>query len=289
MPEERQGKRRRGLPSPFTAVRLVRLGMSAVRTVGAIGAFFANPASLAVLVPVGLFVLALFIILFGSGFTGAPAVPGAPGVAPIPQPTFPPGVASDCPVPNGEITCASYGPVYSGGGATAFAGNCGIDEKLNGGHCNDNYQKIIGICKVREDATGQLIRTAKSIDVTTVGGNKPGDPVYLPTIGGKSLKWYYQGYVDAGSDFGKIRLFQSEPTPEGVWSIHFVHVSSNNPPLQIGQEVKSASVGATMIYQNTGTHVHVTIGLNVNDSLGNLQDYSPNWKFADRELGMCIK
>lgn len=194
-----------------------------------------------------------------------------------------------CPVPNGEITCASYGKSYSGTGPNAFAGNCAVDASGNGGHCSEIYQKAIGICTNRADTSGNLIRTAKSIDVSSMGGNTPGDPVYLPIIRGKGLTWIYQGYVNAGKDFGEIRLFKSEPTPEGIWSIHFVHVKADDPPLNPGDKVQSGKIGAKMIFQDTGTHVHVTVGLNVGDSVNDLKDYSPKWLFADRDLGMCVK
>lgn len=190
---------------------------------------------------------------------------------------------ASCPVPGGKITCASYGPVENWGG---FYGSCAVDASGNGGHCNTAYQGQVGICSTRTK-DGQLIRTAKSIDIT--GKNQAGEPVYLPDINGQKLTWYYKGTISAGADFGWMRLFQSEKTAEGVWSIHFVHVNADDPPLAIDQPLQSGSLGATMYNLGAGQiHVHVTVGLNVGDSVSNLQDYSPNWLSADRDLKMCI-
>lgn len=203
-----------------------------------------------------------------------------------PLPSLPPGTDISCPVVDGVISCASYGQPYTGGGAGAFTGNCGIDSSGNGGHCNNIYQATVGICLNRTDSSGNLIRTAKSIDISSPSGDTA---VYLPTIRGQSLNWIYQGYVNAGQDFGEIRLFKSEPTSDGVWSIHFVHVEGDYPPLDIGDKIPSGARGVKMINMGAGTHVHVTVGLNVDDSLSDLKDYSPNWLFADRDLNMCIK
>lgn len=203
----------------------------------------------------------------------------------ITTPTLPPGTNVSCPVTNGYISCASYGTPYTGGGAGAFAGNCAVDSSGNGGHCNTTYQSVVGICPRITDDSGNLIRTAKSIDVYSPGENL----VYLPTIKGQSLNWIYQGYVNAGQDFGEIRLFKSEPTPDGAWSIHFVHVEANNPPIAVGEKIPSGALGAKMINMGSDTHVHVTIGLNVGDSVSDLKDYSPNWLFADRNLKMCVR
>ncbi len=202
-----------------------------------------------------------------------------------PSPNGPVLADASCPVPNGQVTCGSYGKPEPWGG---FYGTCRPDSSGNGGHCNNNYQAEVGICNPRESG-GNLIRTAKSIDITARGGNSPGDLVYLPTINGKSLTWYYKGVVYAGDGFGWMRLFQSDQTPDGVWSIHFVHANQNIPALATNQAVKSGEVGATMYDLGKGTHIHVTVGLNVGDSPNDLKDFSPNWKFADRDLGMCTK
>lgn len=197
---------------------------------------------------------------------------------------------ASCPIPGGKIGCASYGKPEPWGG---FHNACAVDSTGNGGHCNQNYVSAVGICLNRDtgtifDASGNLIRTAKSIDVAAAG-SRGGDPVYLPTIRGKSLNWYYKGVVDAGSTFGWIRLFQSEPTPEGIYSIHFVHVNSSAPPMAIDQPVKSGELGATLFPLSDWPHAHITVGLNVGDSTGDLKNHSPNWLFADRDLGMCTK
>lgn len=203
------------------------------------------------------------------------------------SPSLEPIADASCPIPGGKIGCASFGKPYSVNG---FSEACAPDSSGNGGHCSNIYQSRVGICLKREEG-GNLIRTAKSIDVSA--GSKAGDPVYLPTINGQSLDWEYVGPVSAGSNFGWIRLFHSVNAKDGIWSIHFVHVNEGNPSLRIGDIVKSGQVGATILNPwipgDPWPHAHITAGLNVEDSLVNLQDYSPNWKFPDRELGMCTK
>lgn len=200
-----------------------------------------------------------------------------------------PNIIADasCPIPGGKIGCASYGKPESWGG---FSGSCRADSTGNGGHCNQIYQSNVGICTQRTQ-NGNLIRTAKSIDVAA--NTKAGDPVYLPAINGKPTKWKYDGLVSAGGSFGWIRLFKSVDSPEGVWSIHLLHVNSANPQLLIGDIVESGKVGATILSPwipgDNWPHIHITVGLDVGDSINDLKDYSPNWKFADRDLGMCTK
>lgn len=209
-----------------------------------------------------------------------------PNSANCPSPSGRIGGSASCPIPNGTIGCASFGPVREWSG---FGGVCRADSSGNGGHCNSIYQSSVGICTKRDEG-GNLIRTAKSIDVAAPG-TKAGDPIYLPSIKGISLSWKFKGAVSAGSDFGFIRLFQSEETPEGIYSLHLVHVNQASPALQINQEIRSGEVGATIlnpwIPYDPWPHVHITIGLNVGDSADNLKDYSPGWLSADRDLYMC--
>lgn len=222
-----------------------------------------------------------YTIITGSGLIITPSS--------SPQPAPPINYVASCPVPNGEITCASYGKPYSGTGVGAWTANCAVDRTGNGGHCNENYKTEVGICNKTVGDNGQLIRTAKSIDITAVGGNKANDPVYLPTIKGETLKWYFKGDVYAGAGFGWIRLFQSESTPEGIWSIHLVHANEDSPHFNLNQPIGVNQAAATMFNLGRGTHIHVTVGLNIGDSKTDLQNYNSNWKFADRDLGMCVK
>lgn len=205
-----------------------------------------------------------------------------------------------CPIPDGRITCASYGPVFPGG--SGFWGLCQPDSTGNGGHCNNNYiygytdpsgKRLpgVGICinPPLIGPGGNLLRTAKSIDITKRGGSHPGDPIYLPSINGQNLKWRYKGSRSAGAGFGGMRLFESEQTPQGIWSIHFVHVSQDLPEINVGQELNTGDVGGILANLGGGEHVHVTVGVNIGDSTSNMQDHHPNWKFPDRELGMCLE
>lgn len=219
-------------------------------------------------------------------------VGNATGANPCPSPgttgaggftKLPPGTSASCPIPGGKIGCGSYGPPEPWGG---FHGSCRADGSGNGGHCNAIYQVSVGICLNRENS-GNLIRTAKSIDVAN--NSRPGDPVYLPTIKDRALKWYYRGEQSAGGSFGYMRVFQSENTPEGIYTLHFVHVNPGSPSFSVGQELTSGDVGATLFNLVEYIHVHVTVGLNVEGDpfANNLQAYSPGWLFADRDLKMC--
>lgn len=199
--------------------------------------------------------------------------------------------SASCPIPGGVIGCASYGTPYSSNG---FGGSCRPDSTGNGGHCNANYISDVQICTTPKDSTGNYIRTAKSIDVSN--NSRPGDPVYLPSINNHPVTWQYVGAVSAGGNFGWIRIFHSVNAPEGVWSLHFVHVNQNQPAgINPNDTIQSGQVGATILNPwipgDNYSHVHVTVGLNVGDAppgnINDLKDYSPNWKFADRDLGMC--
>lgn len=197
---------------------------------------------------------------------------------------LPPGTTASCPIVGGKIGCGSYGPPLSSGG---FYGSCRADGSGNGGHCNSIYQSDVKICLERERG-GNLIRTAKSIDVSN--NSKEGDPVYLPTIKGQSLKWFYRGTVSAGGGFGFIRVFQSERTAEGIYTIHFVHTNADSPALADNQKLSSGEVGATLFDMGDGyIHVHLSVGLNIAEPFdaNDLQKYDPGWLFADRDLAMC--
>lgn len=198
--------------------------------------------------------------------------------------TLPPGFNVSCPIPNGRIICGSYGPPESWGG---FWGSCRADDTGNGGHCNKNYINDVGICQ-EPVKNGNLIRTAKSIDIQA-SGQKQGDPVYLPTINGKIINWVYKETISAGKGFGWMRLFESEPTPEGTWSLHLVHVNNNDLPLVENQSYPSGAIGGTLFDLGSDIHVHITIGLDINNSLSDLQNYNPGWKFTDRDIHMCTQ
>lgn len=247
--EQRPEKKRRGIPSPFTVVRMVRLGMTVARTVGALGAFFTNPASLAILVPIGLFVLALFIILFGTGFTGAPAVPGAPGVAPTSQPIFPPGVASDCPVPAGKITTSSY-----------------QSDPVNG-HCGTTYSYSC-LC-------GTQGRRAKAVDVATNGQN-----VILPTIQGQQVRWklILKAYpISAGEGGGWGHIFETILGTD-KWYLDMLHLEQTG--LIQGEEYPSG----TPVAKSVLPWVHTTIGKNVvnpTSPASYATDCDPGWQATD--------
>jgi hypothetical protein len=198
-----------------------------------------------------------------------------------------PGGITTCPIPNGKIGCGSYGKPESWGG---FHGSCAVDSTGNGGHCSQIYVRDVGICTTLRQG-GNLIRTAKSIDVNT-SGSKAGDPVLLPSLNGEVIKWKYLGVYDAGFGFGWMKIFQSVGARDGVWTLHLVHVNSAGP-MGIGETKESGQPAATLYNLKGYIHAHITIGLNiqepVTDAATSFRAYDPNWKFPDRDLGMCTK
>lgn len=208
------------------------------------------------------------------------------------SPTGPILADASCPVDQGHITCGSYGLPQPWSGGEAFTGICTQDSTGNAGHCNDNYIAATGLCQPKEQVIGGqtvLVWIAKSIDV--VGPSTSADsPIFLPSINGQSLKWFYKGAIPAdncgGCTYGFIRSFQSEPTAQGIWTIDFTHVNPSDPFSDIDHQVQSGQVGATHYNLPVGgIHVHITLGAQI---LSNFAKFDPNWKFADRELKMCI-
>ena len=200
------------------------------------------------------------------------------------------GGTASCPIPNGKIICASYGPKMPWSG---FNGDCAPASRSStgeidiGGHCSPKYRdKFPNLCS--EPGTpkayisgGNLKRTAKSIDV----GGGPGTPIFIPTINGQQLKWHF--IDDVNDDVGStLRVFQSEQTSQGKWTIHFVHTSPD-PSFSRNQLVDTSKPVAKIT--TGGDHVHVTVGLRITEPIiaDNLRVYDPGWKFPDRDLGMC--
>ena len=104
---------------------------------------------------------------------------------------------TSCPIPGGKITCGS---------------SKGIPGTIAACHCTASYSPS---CPAES-------RRGKAIDIQGPNGSKDGDPVYMPLVNGKALKWYFRG--DFNDDEGAtLRVFQSEPTTDGIWTIHFVH------------------------------------------------------------------
>lgn len=185
-----------------------------------------------------------------------------------------------CPIPNGTITCASYGTEQTSGG---YSDICRVDSTGNGGHCNNNYlnyiqqQNMAGVCVASNPNT--LPIEAYAIDVASpIAGTE--QAVDLPLVNGKKLKWYYLSETPSASA-GYIRRFESEPTPEGTWVIQFSHVVSNIPPFSVNQAVPADFPGGYLFNQGSNSHLHVTMGIKRVDS-------SIEWKFADRDLQMCV-
>lgn len=187
---------------------------------------------------------------------------------------------SSCPVPNGVISCGS---------------SKGIPGTVNPCHCTSSYSPV---CPPES-------RRGKALDIKSPSGSKDNDPVYMPLVNGRALKWYFRGDYD-DAEGATLRVFQSEPTPNGVWTIHFVHSKRRINLLKIpdftavpvfssGQEItdltqpvaymdKSSGIGSEV-----GIHTHVSIGL-IGDNWydGDLQYRNPGWKYADTEMNMCL-
>ncbi len=218
------------------------------------------------------------------------------------NPTTNTGHVFSCPVPEGKISCGSYGPPTTFGGFTSQG--CSATSGINagtgiGGHCSPQYIADQGICNPVKNAAGDLIRTAKSIDITDQGSGiakNAGDPVYLPTIDGHVVTWQYIGWFDAGT--GYARVYHSVDAPDGqVWTLQYLHVYQNittpNEDINVNDTKQSWHIAGNLVSQ-AFVHLHMTVGLNVGDRTisesGSTADpwvHSPNWVFADRDIGMC--
>lgn len=264
---EQQDREARG-GFPAIPVRLILRFGRVARTVGTAAAFFANPASLAIIVPIGIFVLALFLLLFatGAGFPGAPPIPGVPGtpspiVSPV-QPTQPiiTAVAS-CPVSSGRITTSSF----EGG---KFAKPSG--ELDSTGHCGGGYAYACNC--------GTQGRRAKAIDVALDGKG-----VRLPIISGQPVIWRLviggTDYPISGGEGGGYGYIFETTFGGDRWYIDFVHMTLN-PSIRYGTNYLSeTSIGTPVI-----GHVHTTIGKNIANPRNpgsTATDCDPGWIPSD--------
>lgn len=269
MPQERQQETqsRSSTPSPGLLINLVKLG---VRTGRAVAVLFAPPAG-AVFIAIGVLIL-LFLAVFLLGFApGAPGVPEVPGTTPILQPTLPPGVASDCPVPGGTITTHS------------------IQIDPSNGHCSSGYGTQY--CKQCTPGDFSQSRRAKAIDISLNTWD-----VHLPTINGKSINWELVvggiNYpIDRPDGGGYGYLFRT--SLEGhTWFLDLVHMDLiTASPNQNGKYPSGTKIGK--YYDNRSynpshiPHLHFTLGEDIESNNTPLVpsndkfDCSPGWQATD--------
>ncbi len=234
---------------------------------------------------------------------GQPCKPGGGGGLPssglgsaglLPVCSAPPSVVlgkATCPIPGGKIICSSYGSeaTWSGfDGVCALGSNSSTGENNIGGHCSPKYRAAYpGLCDDKNYISGgNLKRTAKSIDI----GGKVGENVYIPTINGQVLKWNFINDFPDGIG-ATLRVFQSEQTAQGKWTMHFIHAIAE-PSFTPGQGVDTTKpIAQISSASGPGYHIHVTVGLNIAEPItaNNLQLYDPGWKYPDRDLGMCTQ
>jgi hypothetical protein len=202
--------------------------------------------------------LIVFIVLFGGeggGVDPGSAQPAPPDVV-IPPPAS--GSMASCPVEGGRIVTASYqvDPVY--------------------GHCGSQY----GACNPNS-------RRAKSIDVSALGKD-----VVLPTVQGQVIYWKFLSSFRVGpNDCGDPNPDPSDPagrcgigyvfSSDTGWYLHLLHMKT--PSFTVGQRYPSGTIAGRV----TGTHVHVTIGKDLQDQTG-MAHLDPGWLSADRDVGMCV-
>lgn len=213
---------------------------------------------------------------------------------PPPPPTT--TIVASCPIPNGKINCPSYGKLASvpNDSTCASGTNINTGETDIGGHCGPVYRaNWPQLCTDSNYISGgNLRRTAKAIDID----GAPNTEVFLPKINNQSLRWFFIAEVNDGVG-AMLRIFQSEQTPQGKWTIHLVHVLADpaftpGAPVDPNQYVAKIAPGVSEPDKITGVpldHTHVTIGLNIAEPVvaNNLQQYDPGWKFPDRDLKMC--
>ncbi len=199
---------------------------------------------------------------------GTPSGPKPSPENPLPTsiPVTNPTTAASCPVIGGHITTHSYE----------------VDPKK--GHCAPGSYEFS--CLAACPTSG---RRAKAIDVTT--NSKNGQEVVLPTISDQVAEWkFIQPLCGGGGVYpncyakngGTGALYTFEGTVLGSsdrWYLQFVHMLAGTPLLVSAFYPSGTKVGYTDI-----SHVHTTIGKNIQNPLGSgnaTTDCDPGWLASD--------
>lgn len=148
--------------------------------------------------------------------------------------------ASDCPIPNGTVTCGSLSSPVTIGGETC-------------GHCDEAYKIKYGMTA----SCAQYPQTKYAIDI----GGASLQEVKLPMVNGHKIKWFFN-HEEAKSSIESLLGYGGEDTTDNTkyyLQLHHMAPGSNQPLNTIAY---SGDIGGKICNGCSpgGSHVHVEIG-----------------------------
>jgi hypothetical protein len=152
---------------------------------------------------------------------------------------------SSCPIPNGSITCGSE---------RVPVGGCG--------HCGVGY--------------GDYSCSYEGIHYAMDVGAKPGDPVYMPLVDGKKIRWTFS-HQQINDSLTAIQYYGGvdEDTQEQYW-IQFHHTVPGSGGGSLYSGDQGATVCAPGCSTGSGPHVHIEFA-KISDSGTRVWQDAPNY------------
>lgn len=144
--------------------------------------------------------------------------------------------ATSCPIPSGVITCGSENAVVSG---------CG--------HCTADYiGGDSGLRSMCSDPNYPGIHYAMDV------GAKPLDPIFMPLVNGKKIRWTFSHQAVDGDGITAIQYYGGidDDTQEQYW-IQFHHTKPGSGGGTIYSGDRGANVCQSGCKTGTGPHVHI--------------------------------
>ncbi len=152
---------------------------------------------------------------------------------------------SSCPIPGGQISCGSENiPV----------GGCG--------HCGVGY--------------GNYTCGYPGIHYAMDVGAKPGDPIFMPLVDGKNIRWTFS-HQQLNDSLTAIQYYGgiNEETQEQFW-IQFHHTAPGSGGGTLSSGDQGATICATGCSTGTGPHVHIEFAL-INENGERIWQDAPNY------------
>ncbi|MBU1032003.1 hypothetical protein KKE03_03750 [Patescibacteria group bacterium] len=187
--------------------------------------------------------LLLFVAI--SGFMGvisgttppgeAAPIPGG-GEGPPPDSGLSPTIATDCPIPNGVITCGSqFTPIQTADGLC--------------GHCGIGYPKWAteAYCK-------KYVGTQYGLDIEGVGGQA----VYLPKINGNVINWKFRSEEPGETE--AIQKYTGVFSGGSVYQTYYLQFHHTQTGSGNASAKQSGDPGGRICIGCGEGHVHIQIG-----------------------------
>ncbi len=154
--------------------------------------------------------------------------------------------ATSCPIPNGNITCGSRSVPVPG------CGHCGIGYESY--PCNYNS-------------------LAYAMDI----GAQPLDPVYMPLVNGKKIRWTFSHQTIGPDGITAIQYYggTDEETQDQYW-IQFHHTAPGSGGGEIYSGEKGAQICQSGCSTGSGPHLHIEFAKIDNSGNQSWQD-APNY------------